>query len=165
MIGFLSPSDPNHQASATFTESSISVTVPLTIDLLVGETLVRKLICSVSVNLNSTTITVNLKSITSHDTYLRPIPKESFAKMSISLLTIPFSLGSLFEPACYGVSEPQIVVSSQKNVELVFSKAVEACQTKVMYSRAFFVELTRQLKLAEDKKREEVHSPRASEEL
>jgi hypothetical protein len=35
-----------------------------------------------------------------------------------------------------------------------------------MYSRAFFVELTRQLKLAEDKKRgQEVQPQRASEEL
>ena len=45
MVGMLSPSDPDHQASASFTESSLNVTVPMTLDLLVGETLVRKLIC------------------------------------------------------------------------------------------------------------------------
>jgi len=48
---------------------------------------------------------------------------------------------------------------------LVFSKAMDACHSKVMYSRAFFVELTRQLKLAEDKKRGEGQPQRASDEL
>jgi hypothetical protein len=163
MIGLLSPSDPDHQASATFSDSTVSVTVPLTLDLLVGETLVRKLISSVSATLTTTTLTFSLQSITSHDTYLRPIPKESFANTPIPLLTLPFSLGSLFEPACYGLSDPLIALSSPHTFELGFSQAVDACPSKVQYSRAFFLELTRQLKLAEDKKRGE--APAHREEL
>jgi len=63
-------------------------------DLLVGETLVRKLVTSVTLTLVSTSlgdleVEVAVTGLESHDVYLRPIDKESFTRRKHVIGRVP----------------------------------------------------------------------------
>jgi hypothetical protein len=107
-------------------EDSLKINILVTLDLLVGETLVRKLIVTLSLDFADSMLSASLVALESHDQYLRPLSRESFANQAHHLLTVPFSLSSIVVPACYGLSAPEIT-KSENNVKLEFQKSDKGC--------------------------------------
>ena len=91
MLGLLDPSStPSHRPHASF--QTRSLTLPLPMDLLVGETLVRKLLVQVTLTLvEDLSLEVSVSGLESHDVYLRPIPKEGYTGKKV--VVGRFSLG------------------------------------------------------------------------
>ena len=122
----------------------MSLSVPIPIDIIVGEKVVRKLLITLAFEIASEDIVVWLTSMESHDIYLKPIAQESLANdKKYHIYTFPINIVSTYlDPGCLGLSSPNINIKEER-MQVDFNKADAATCSQIMYARAFFLELSK----------------------